>query len=76
MWDEKKSIALSKLGVLIFMLLILAAAVFAPWMTAWLINYSQAHLAGKELVLFDAVQRLYPCIATAVRTLPAIAANQ
>ncbi len=52
MWDEKKSIALSKLGVLIFMLLILAAAVFAPWMTAWLINYSQAHLAGKELLFY------------------------
>lgn len=52
MWDEKKSIALSKLGVLIFMLLILIAAVFAPWMVAWLINYSQAHLAGKELLFY------------------------
>ena len=52
MWDEKKSIALSKLGVLIFMLLILIAAAFAPWMVTWLINYSQAHLAGKELLFY------------------------
>lgn len=52
MWDEKKSIALSKLGVLIFMLLILAAAVFAPWLVDWLVNFSQAHLAGKEPLFY------------------------
>ena len=52
MWDEKKSIALSKLGVLVFILLILTAAVFTPWLVAWLVNYSLADIAGKEPLFY------------------------
>jgi len=52
MWDEKKSILLSKLGVLVFMLLIVAAAISTPWMVAWLVDYSQAHLSGKEPLFY------------------------
>ncbi len=32
MWDNKKSIILSKLSVVIFMALLVAATVFAPWL--------------------------------------------
>ena len=32
MWDDKKSIILSKLSVVIFMALLVAAAVYAPWL--------------------------------------------
>ena len=32
MWDNKKSIILSKLSVVIFMALLVAAAVYAPWL--------------------------------------------
>lgn len=52
MWNQRKSITLSKLGVLIFMLLIVIAAICAPWMVDWLINYSQAQLAGKEPLFY------------------------
>ena len=51
-WNEKKSIALSKIGVLLFMLLILAAAAADPWLVAWLVDYSQVYLAGKEPLFY------------------------
>jgi len=42
MWSGEKSITLSKLCVLLFMGLLLAALVTAPWLTRWFVEFSQA----------------------------------
>lgn len=48
MWNGEKSIALSKLCILLFLGLLLAIAVSAPWLTHWFVNFSQAGLKGTE----------------------------
>lgn len=52
MWDHQKSIRLSKFGVLLFVVLIFAAAVSAPWMIDYVISISQAELEGKEILFY------------------------
>ncbi|HPZ42826.1 MAG TPA: DUF2975 domain-containing protein [Bacillota bacterium] len=52
MWSSEKSIILSKLGVLFFMGLVLAAVVAAPWLTRWFVEFSQAGLKVEEAVYF------------------------
>jgi len=47
MWNREKSIVLSKLCVLLFMGLLAAVVVTAPWLTQWFVEYSQAGLAEK-----------------------------
>ena len=42
MWNGEKSITLTKLCIVIFMGLLLAVAVSAPWLTDWFINISRA----------------------------------
>lgn len=48
MWNGEKSIALSKWCILLFMFVLLAVVVSAPWLTHWFVNFSQAGLEGKE----------------------------
>ncbi len=48
MWNDKKSISLSKLFVVLFMCLLIAVAVSAPWLTEWFLNFSRADLQGSE----------------------------
>ena len=52
MWNGEKSIILRKLCVLLFMGLLLAAVVTAPWLTHWFVEFSQAGLKGEEAVYF------------------------
>jgi len=47
MWNGEKSITLSKLCILVFFGLLIAAVVSAPWLTRWFIDFSQAGLQGK-----------------------------
>ena len=54
MWNSEKSIILSKLCVLLFMGLLLAVVVTAPWLTHWLVEFSQAGLKEKEAAFFMA----------------------
>ena len=46
MWNGEKSIALSKVSILLFLLLLAAAAISAPWLTCWFVDFSQAGLQG------------------------------
>lgn len=48
MWNGEKSIALSKGCILLFMCVLLAVVVSAPWLTHWFVHFSQAGLEGKE----------------------------
>jgi hypothetical protein len=49
MWNDQKSITLSKLCVLLFMGLLIAAVVTAPWLVQWFVDFSQAGLQGKKV---------------------------
>ena len=52
MWNDSKSLVLSKICVVLFMVLLLASAILAPRMVARLISMSlQAHIAGSGLFL-------------------------
>lgn len=46
MWNGEKSLALTKLCILLFLGLLLAAVVSAPWLTRWFVDFSQAGLEG------------------------------
>jgi hypothetical protein len=48
MWDDKKSISLSKLCILLFMGVIVVTVVFAPMLTRWFLSFSRADLQGTE----------------------------
>ena len=48
MWNDKKSISLSKLCVLIFTVMLIGIALSAPWLVRWLLDFSRADLVGKE----------------------------
>jgi hypothetical protein len=48
MWNDKKSITLSKLCILLFICLLIITVVSAPWLTRWFLTFSQAGLAGTE----------------------------
>jgi hypothetical protein len=48
MWNDKKSISLSKLCILLFMCVLIVTAVSAPWLTRWFLNFSRAELRGVE----------------------------
>ena len=48
MWTARRSVLLSKLGVLLFAILLLSVVVFAPWLVRWLVFFSRAHLQGIE----------------------------
>lgn len=48
MWSDQKSLTLSKLCVLLFILLLLATVLSAPWLTRWFVGYSRAELQGTQ----------------------------
>jgi hypothetical protein len=48
MWNNKKSIALSKLCIFLFMILLFVTAFFAPWITRWFLGFSRTVLKGSE----------------------------
>lgn len=48
MWNDKKSIGLSKVCVLLFLCVLVVTAVSAPWLTRWFLGYSRAGLEGTE----------------------------
>jgi hypothetical protein len=55
MWNGEKSIALSKLCIRIFMGLLVATVVSAPWLTRWFLDYSQAAAIGTEPFFFATI---------------------
>lgn len=55
MWNGEKSIGLSKLCILLFMVLLLATVVSAPWLTHWFVDFSQAGLEGTENYFFATI---------------------
>ncbi|UNC93224.1 hypothetical protein [Candidatus Contubernalis alkaliaceticus] len=44
MWNDKNSLNLSKLCLLIFMLGLIGTMVTAPWLTRWFLGFSRAEL--------------------------------
>ena len=48
MWNGKKSISLSKLCVLIFMAMLIATALSAPWIVQRFLIFSRADLVGRS----------------------------
>ena len=48
MWNDKKSISLSKICILAFAVMLVYTAVTAPWLVRRLIDFSRADLYGKE----------------------------
>ncbi len=46
MWNDKNSLNLSKLCLLIFMLGLIGTIVTAPWLTRWFLGFSRAELLG------------------------------
>ncbi len=55
MWNGEKSIILSKLCVLLFMGLLLAAVVAAPWLTHWFVRFSRAGVEQDALYLMATI---------------------
>ena len=61
MWDDRKSLTLSKVCVILFMALLAACAVFAPRMVSRLLLMSlQAGLMGKTLFLITIYTGFFP----------------
>lgn len=48
MWNDHRSVALSRFCTVLFMGLLLALACTAPWLVRWLVGFSRAELAGTE----------------------------
>ncbi|MBS4030661.1 MAG: DUF2975 domain-containing protein [Clostridiales bacterium] len=48
MWNDKKSLNLSKLCLLVFMSGLIGTIVTAPWLTRWFLNFSRAELQGTK----------------------------
>lgn len=48
MWNNRQSVILSQLSVILFAILLLAAVVSAPWIVAWFVSFSRAYLRGTE----------------------------
>jgi len=49
MWDDKKSITLSKLCVLAFSALLIGVVLSAPWIVDKFMDFSRADLVGKKI---------------------------
>lgn len=49
MWNDEKSISLSKICVLVFALMLIFAVLSAPWLVRRLMDFSRAGLVGKEV---------------------------
>ncbi len=46
MWSDRKSLNLSKLCILLFMVGLIVTVVSAPWLTRWFLGFSRAELLG------------------------------
>lgn len=55
MWNDKKSISLSKICVLIFAVILIGTALSASWLVRWLLDFSRADLAGKETFFLSTI---------------------
>ena len=55
MWSGKKSISLSKFCVLAFAVLLIGTVISAPWLVRWLLDFSRADLAGKEIFFLSTI---------------------
>ncbi|MGI6358158.1 MAG: DUF2975 domain-containing protein [Bacillota bacterium] len=55
MWNDHRSLILSKVCVVIFMLALLAVVCSAPWLVQWLIGFSRARLVEKWQLLLATV---------------------
>ena len=61
MWSDRKSLALSRCCVVLFMALLLVCAVFAPWVfSEWLLQLTEI---GKALFLFTVYTGFVPAAA-------------
>ena len=48
MWNDKKSLNLSKLCLLFFMIGLIGTVITAPWLTRWFLDFSRAELQGTQ----------------------------
>ena len=48
MWNEEKSVGLTRICTLAFMALLIAVVATAPWLTSWFISISRAPLEGSQ----------------------------
>jgi hypothetical protein len=48
MWNDHRSVLLSKLCIIFFMGVLLTVASSAPWLVRWLVGFSRAELGGME----------------------------
>ncbi|HRY13440.1 MAG TPA: DUF2975 domain-containing protein [Syntrophomonadaceae bacterium] len=48
MWNEGKSVGLTRICTLAFMFLLIAVVATAPWLTNWFISISRAPLEGSQ----------------------------
>lgn len=55
MWNGKKSISLSKFSVAVFAVLLVGTVISAPWLVRWLLDFSRADLAGKEIFFLSTI---------------------
>ncbi|MFZ7102756.1 MAG: DUF2975 domain-containing protein [Peptococcaceae bacterium] len=46
MWNNKKSLGLSKVCILLFMSGLIVTVISAPWLTRWFLSFSRAELQG------------------------------
>lgn len=64
MWNDQKSIVLSKLCILLFGGVLLGVAVSAPWLVRWLVSFSRAELSGTEAFFLTTIYT--GCVPAAV----------
>lgn len=48
MWNDKRSIALTRFCILIFMAALFVTVAAAPWLLGWFFDFSRPDLVGKE----------------------------
>lgn len=63
MWNDRKSILLSKLCVWLFAACVAAVAVGAPWGVKWFVALSQAQLTGREGYFLSTIYCAVPLAA-------------
>ncbi len=55
MWNDDRSVVLSKLSILFFMVALVGVALSAPWLVRWLIDFSRADLQGTEVYFLTTI---------------------
>ncbi|SHI57767.1 DUF2975 domain-containing protein [Lutispora thermophila] len=49
MWNDKKSIVLSKFCILAFSAMLIGVVITAPWIVNWFIGFSRSYLVGRKI---------------------------